>query len=127
MKDEAHEQERLLRWERLGSLDIQIENPTFSRGSWPTLWGLHILELMVLPSADMKDVLGPHGPHNHSLHIFRFSNTAASILRSCVNLKEFVLSSLLVMGLPLVKLPESIELFSLTNSYAMSTEWSPFI
>ncbi|SJL07703.1 uncharacterized protein ARMOST_11053 [Armillaria ostoyae] len=88
---------------------------------------LRILELMDLPSADMKDVLCPHGPYLHSLRIFRFSYAAASILRSCVNLKEFVLSSLPVMGPPLVKLPESIEHFSLTNSHSLSTEWGPFL
>ncbi|KAK0504190.1 hypothetical protein EDD18DRAFT_1345068 [Armillaria luteobubalina] len=70
-----------------------------------SLGSLRILELKDLPSTDMKDILGPHGPYIHSLRIFRFSNNAASILRSCVNLKEFVLSSLPVMGPPLVKLP----------------------
>lgn len=88
---------------------------------------LRILELMDLPSADMRDVLRPHGPHILSLRIFRFSVTAASILRSCVNLREFVLSSLPVMGPPLVKLPGSIEHFSLTNSHATSTDWDPFV
>ncbi|KAK0441566.1 hypothetical protein EV421DRAFT_1904605 [Armillaria borealis] len=88
---------------------------------------LRILELMDLPSADMKDVLRPHGPYLHSLRIFRFSYITASILRSCVNLKEFVLSSLPVMGPPLVKLPESIKHFSLTNSHSLSTEWGPFL
>ncbi|KAK0221664.1 hypothetical protein IW262DRAFT_919331 [Armillaria fumosa] len=92
-----------------------------------SLGSLRILELMDLPSADMKDVLGTHGPYIHSLRIFRFSHTAASILRSCVNLKEFVLSSLPVMGPPLVKLPESIEHFSLTNTLATPTDWSPFV
>ncbi|KAK0487640.1 hypothetical protein IW261DRAFT_631622 [Armillaria novae-zelandiae] len=88
---------------------------------------LRILELTDPPSADMRDVLGPHGPYIHSLRIFRFSNTAASILRSCVNLKEFVLSSLPVMGPPLVKLPESIKHFSLANTLATPTDWSPFM
>ncbi|PBK97458.1 hypothetical protein ARMGADRAFT_922167 [Armillaria gallica] len=87
---------------------------------------LRILELMDLPSADMKDVLLPHGPYIHSLRIFRFSHTAASILRSCVNLKEFVLSSLPVMGPSLDNLPRSIEHFNLI-SHALSTTWSPFI
>ncbi|KAK0221662.1 hypothetical protein IW262DRAFT_1459957 [Armillaria fumosa] len=82
---------------------------------------LLILELMDLLSADMKEVLSPHGPYILSLRIFHFSNTAAFILRSYVNLKEFVLSNLPVMGPPL-KLLESIEHFSLTNSHATSTE-----
>ncbi|PBK97444.1 hypothetical protein ARMGADRAFT_922102 [Armillaria gallica] len=91
-----------------------------------SLGSLRILELMDLPSADMKDVLHPHGPYIHSLRIFRFSHTAASILRSCVNLKEFVLSSLPVMGPSLDNLPRSIEHFNLI-SHALSTPWSPFI
>ncbi len=91
-----------------------------------SLGSLRILELMDLPSADMKDVLRPHGPYIHSLRIFRFSYTALSILRSCINLKEFVLSSLPVMGPSLDNLPRSIEHFNL-NSHALSTPWSPFI
>ncbi|KAK0464298.1 uncharacterized protein EV420DRAFT_1036181, partial [Desarmillaria tabescens] len=88
---------------------------------------LRILELMDLPSVGMRDVLLPHGPSIHSLRIFRFSNTAASILRYCVNLKEFVLSSLPVMGPRLADLPKSIEHFSLTNSHASTTDWNPFV
>ncbi len=87
---------------------------------------LRILELMDLPSADMKDVLRPHGSYIHSLRIFRFSHTAASILRSCINFKEFVLSSLPVMGPSLDNLPRSIEHFNLI-SHALSTPWSSFI